>query len=105
MKGKKPAGKSECVKVAIRVRPMNKHEKEQNSTLCVDVDTANNTVSVSKTDTKTFQFDYVYPMETTQRQIYDLSHRRLYFSRIQRHNLRLRSNRMWENIYHDGRSR
>ena len=71
MKGKKPAGKSECVKVAIRVRPMNSHEKEQNSTICVDVDTQNNTVSVSKTDTKTFQFDYVYPMETTQRQIYD----------------------------------
>ena len=71
MKGKKAAPKSECVKVAIRVRPMNKHEKEQNSTVCVDVDTQNNTVSVSKTDTKTFQFDYVYPMETTQRQIYD----------------------------------
>ena len=71
MKGKKAAGKSECVKVAIRVRPMNAHEKEQNSTLCVEVDTANNTVSVTKTDTKTFQFDYVYPMETTQRQIYD----------------------------------
>ena len=30
MKGKK-SGKSECVKVAIRVRPMNKHEKEQKS--------------------------------------------------------------------------
>ena len=60
MKGKKAAPKSECVKVAIRVRPMNKHEKEQNSTVCVDVDTQNNT-----------QFDYVYPMETTQRQIYD----------------------------------
>ena len=71
MKGKKAAGKSECVKVAIRVRPMNSHEKEQNSTICVEVDTTNNTVSVSKTDTKTFQFDYVYPMETTQRQIYD----------------------------------
>ena len=71
MKGKKAAGKSECVKVAIRVRPMNKHEKEENSTICVVVDTQNNTVSVSKTDTKTFQFDYVYPMETTQRQIYD----------------------------------
>ena len=71
MKGKKAAGKAECVKVAIRVRPMNSHEKEQNSTICVEVDTANNTVSVSKTDTKTFQFDYVYPMETTQRQIYD----------------------------------
>ena len=57
MKGKKAAGKAECVKVAIRVRPMNSHEKEQNSTICVEVDTANNTVSVSKTDTKTFQFD------------------------------------------------
>ena len=73
MKGKKAAGKSECVKVAIRVRPMNKHEEEQKSTICVDVDTANNTVSVSsnKNETKTFQFDYVYPMNTTQREIYD----------------------------------
>ena len=72
MKGK-GSGKSECVKVAIRVRPMNKHEKEQKSTLCVSVDTNNNTVSVSsnKGDMKTFQFDYVYPMETTQREIYD----------------------------------
>ena len=66
MKGKKQAGKSECVKVAIRVRPMNKHEKEQNSKICVDVDTVNNTVSVSssKGTPKTFQFDYVYPMDT-----------------------------------------
>ena len=74
MKGKKPAAaKSECVKVAIRVRPMNKHEKEQNSTICVDVDTGNNSVAVTsnKNDTKTFQFDYVYPMDTTQREIYD----------------------------------
>ena len=73
MKGKKQAGKSECVKVAIRVRPMNKHEKEQNSKICVDVDTVNNTVSVSssKGTPKTFQFDYVYPMDTTQRDIYD----------------------------------
>ena len=73
MKGKKPAAKSECVKVAIRVRPMNKHEKEQKSTICVDVDTGNNSVAVtsSKNDTKTFQFDYVYPMDTTQREIYD----------------------------------
>ena len=45
MKDKK-ASKSECVKVAIRVRPMNKHEIEENSRLCVTVDTANNTVSV-----------------------------------------------------------
>ena len=72
MKGKKQ-GKSECVKVAIRVRPMNKHEKEQNSKLCVTVDTANNTVSVisDRNEAKTFPFDYVYPMETTQREVYD----------------------------------
>ena len=69
MKGKK----CECVKVAIRVRPMNKHEIELKSKICVDVDTTNNTVAVSssKGDTKTFQFDYVYPMDTTQRDIYD----------------------------------
>ena len=69
----KKSGKSECVKVAIRVRPMNKHEKEQNSKLCVEVDTVNNTVSVisTKNDVKTFPFDYVYPMETTQREVYD----------------------------------
>ena len=72
MKGKK-SGKSECVKVAIRVRPMNKHEIEQNSKLCVQVDTANSTVSVisDKNESKTFPFDYVYPMETTQREVYD----------------------------------
>ena len=72
MKNKK-SGKSECVKVAIRVRPMNKHEKEQNSKLCVEVDTVNNTVSVisEKNEAKTFPFDYVYPMDTTQREVYD----------------------------------
>ena len=72
MKGKK-SGKSECVKVAIRVRPMNKHEKEQKSKLCVEVDTVNNTVSVisEKNEAKTFPFDYVYPMDTTQREVYD----------------------------------
>ena len=38
MKGKggsKP--KCECVKVAIRVRPMNSHEREENSVNCVEV--------------------------------------------------------------------
>ena len=69
----KNSGKSECVKVAIRVRPMNKHEKDEKSRLCVEVDTANNTVSVisEKNEAKTFPFDYVYPMETTQREVYD----------------------------------
>ena len=69
---KKKSDKCECVKVAIRVRPMNKHEKDQNSTLCVEVDSANNTVSVSnKKSIKTFPFDYVYGMDSTQREVYD----------------------------------
>ena len=69
----KKSGTRECVKVAIRVRPMNKREKEQNSRLCVQVDKDNNTVSVisDKNESKTFPFDYVYPMETTQREVYD----------------------------------
>ena len=69
----KPKAKSESVKVAIRVRPMNKREKEEKSVICVEVDQTNNTVSVTspKVDTKTFQFDYVYPMDSTQRQVYD----------------------------------
>jgi len=67
------AKKSECVKVAIRVRPMNAREKAENSQICVEVDQTNNTVSVTspKADTKTFQFDFVYPMDSTQRQVYD----------------------------------
>ena len=72
MKGK-PAAKSECVKVAVRVRPINKREKEENSKICVSVDKENCSVSVTseKHDTKTFQFDYVYPMDSTQREVYD----------------------------------
>ena len=72
MKGKK-SGKSECVKVAIRVHPMNKHEIEQKSKLCVQVDSANSTVSVitNKNESKTFPFYYVYPMETTQKEVYN----------------------------------
>ena len=69
---KKKGGKGECVKVAIRVRPMNKHEMEQNSKLCVEVDPANGTVSVSNSKSvKTFPFDYVYGMDSTQREVYD----------------------------------
>ena len=66
-------GKSESVKVAVRVRPMNKREIAENSQNCVDVDTSTNQISVtsSKHETKTFQFDYVYPLTSTQREVYD----------------------------------
>ena len=39
--------KSECVKVAIRVRPMNAREKSEKSTICVEVDEQNNKVAVT----------------------------------------------------------
>jgi hypothetical protein len=67
-------GKTETVKVAIRVRPMNNLEKKNNSTTCVEVDKNNNQVTVIKAETKeekAFQFDYVYAPGTSQRQIYD----------------------------------
>ncbi len=65
--------KSECVKVAILDRPMNAREKAEKSQECVEVDQSNNSVTVTspKADTKTFQFDYVYPMDSFQRQVYD----------------------------------
>ena len=65
--------KSESVKVAVRVRPMNNREKEEHSTICVEVDPSNNTISINspKHETKTFQFDYVYPMESTQKEVYN----------------------------------
>ena len=45
----------------------------ENSQNCVDVDTSTNQISVSssKHETKTFQFDYVYPLTSTQREVYD----------------------------------
>lgn len=67
--------KTETVKVAVRVRPMNTREKNINSVNCVEVDKSNNQISVLKQDnpneTKTFQYDFVYPIGTAQRQIYD----------------------------------
>ena len=70
---KKAAGKSECVKVAVRVRPMNQKEKEEKSKVCVQVNTDSHTVTINsdKNNDKTFQFDYVYPMTSTQREVYD----------------------------------
>ena len=65
--------KSETVKVAVRVRPMNSREKEKNSTICVSIDNQNNSISVTsdKNDSKSFQFDYVFGIESTQREVYD----------------------------------
>jgi len=66
--------KTETVKVAIRVRPMNSKEKKEGNQICVDVDKQENTISVNKqdnNDNKTFNFDYVYAPGSQQRDIYD----------------------------------
>ena len=48
-------------------------KKQKNLKLYVEVDQTNNWVTVTspKADTKTFQFDYEYPMDSSQRQVYD----------------------------------
>jgi kinesin family protein 3/17 len=67
--------KTETVKVAIRVRPMNATEKSKNSVNCVEIDRSNNTVTVLKSegpaDPKSFSFDAVYDQYSTQRSVYD----------------------------------
>lgn len=67
--------KTETVKVAIRVRPMNSTEKSNNSVNCIEMDRTNNTVTIVKTDgpadPKSFSFDAVYDQYSTQRSVYD----------------------------------
>jgi len=65
--------KTETVKVAIRVRPLNAREKKEGNPVCVDANKQDNQITVSKAEgeDKTFNFDYVYPPGTDQRTIYD----------------------------------
>lgn len=64
------ANKNESVKVAIRVRPLNKREKELNSPICTG--TKDNILSIKQgNDIKEFVFDYVYGIETQQYQVYE----------------------------------
>jgi kinesin family protein 3/17 len=70
----KPAAKTETVRVAIRVRPMNNLERKNNSVNCVEVDKDNNQINLIKPETNqtnTFQYDYVYPPNISQRIVYD----------------------------------
>jgi hypothetical protein len=64
------AQKNESVKVALRVRPLNKRETEMASPLCVE--TKDNILSIKKVaDAKDFVFDYVFGIETRQHQVYE----------------------------------
>jgi hypothetical protein len=63
----------ECVKVVIRCRPMNKREKEGNYETIVTVDeaAASITVSDSEKNQKTFTFDYSFPSDCRQIDVYN----------------------------------
>ena len=67
--------KTECVKVAVRVRPMNNLEKSKNTTMVVDVEKDENQIILNnphkKDQNNTFQYDYVYPPNVSQRLVYD----------------------------------
>lgn len=72
----KASSKAETVKVAVRVRPMNALEISKGSKIVVEVNKENNQVSVTKgegpdEDQKSFQFDYVYDLDSIQRTVYD----------------------------------
>lgn len=61
--------KNESVKVALRVRPLNKRETEMKSPLCVE--TKDNILSIRKgADIKDFVFDYVFGIQTRQEEVY-----------------------------------
>lgn len=57
-------GNTECVKVMVRVRPMNKKETAMNCKNVLAIDKANNQVELTKPDrdgvSKDFAFDAVY---------------------------------------------
>eukprot|EP00055_Hartaetosiga_balthica_P004465 m.11732 g.11732 ORF g.11732 m.11732 type:complete len:1033 (-) comp3880_c0_seq1:693-3791(-) len=51
---------SESVKVAVRVRPFNKREKDLNSTCCIEMVGNKTTISDSQGHTRDFTFDHSY---------------------------------------------
>jgi len=72
MKAPELAKKSECVKVAIRCRPINEEEKKNGNRRCVFFDIQRGEISVRKLDNKEneapriFYFDRVYDDTTKQ---------------------------------------
>lgn len=60
------------VRVAVRVRPLNKKEEREGSQECLDVTDGNKQI-VLRSAEKAFTFDYAYPSNTTQLYVYDSS--------------------------------
>jgi hypothetical protein len=82
MSKSKSSASSECVKVAVRCRPLNELEKSRGEQSIVEIDRKLGSVSLLKApgapvdntpggDNKTFTFDHVFPPGTAQKLIYD----------------------------------
>lgn len=67
---------AECVKVAVRCRPLNSKEKADNRAIIVDVDQKVGQVTLRnpKGDEppKSFTFDHAFHWEATQKEVYDI---------------------------------
>ena len=67
-------GGAECVKVVVRLRPLNKTEKANNNVRIVDINTKINQVVLKNpkgADDKKFTFDMAYNFDSKQRGVYD----------------------------------
>lgn len=58
------------VRVAVRVRPLNKKEEREGSQECLDVTDGNKQIVLRNAE-KAFTFDYAYPINTTQMYVYE----------------------------------
>ena len=64
----------ECVKVVIRLRPLNSREKADNRKVIVDIHKDLNRCTINKPDSdmkKTFTFDAVFDMDSKQKDVYE----------------------------------
>ena len=70
------SAKATNVQVAVRLRPANGEEKRSNQAMAVSADPSNRTVSVSvgpvgKKQTRSFTFDRVFGMYSTQDEVFE----------------------------------
>ena len=78
-KGKGKSKGSECVQVMVRVRPLNKKEKNNGSTNVLKVERENGEITIRKPNSnsrdtsKCFTYDAVFPPEVTQESVYEES--------------------------------
>ena len=79
------SGESDNIRVYVRVRPPDKHlESEVDRTPCLEVTSGNTIVLQSKPDPKTFSFDHVADINTTQVLLCLSIKLKLPFSRLKR---------------------